>query len=694
MGNIVGKPFGVVASKDYNTALTESVKEGNQAKFYLTENGGKGFNDITATTDDSRNTLIVNGNKIQGVSTSDINKLNLISGSGLITDGAFKYKGSVDNISKLPDDAKVGDVYNISTHFMIGSIDYPAYTSVVYVNDGTNTWQSLGGEMKLGTHAIGLRTTDDNIFYSGPNYLSPNYKPITSFDINLDSDNGLYAKPNNFISIRLGLGLSTSKGSIVPCLGQGLTFDNGGNININPGDGLNFNISSKLQLNLGSGLHFYNGCVYPNLGDNLTIESDYVDDPNGKINVKLGLGLSTSSDGIVPSLGPGLIINSDNKITYKLGSSKDDNNEGDITRCSGLYIDSSYGLNVALATDIYNTNSYISGIVRLGEQDASYGGLAIDSNVLSSWLENDTTVENHIISITRNNLRLGSGLTNSQKNDIQLNLGHCLFINGSDQIDISIGSGLIKDGNLHISCGEGLYFNPDGKLSLNVSNPLNISDNTLKLNIGSGLTINSNNELTVPVGDELEITNSNLIKLNANYLSGTVKDRNKFYYSLGGIYFPDTIKSRQQFEGMTIGPSSTTSGKKDYSLKLRCGTGLAFQEGWEDTGGLESSQILGHDGKYYVNIDNTTIGLNTDSKLRVKHDSTLSESSNGLSVKVGNNLVKGDNGINIQLPVPTPSDLQQLPVSTAGILVNDGNNGLCVDIPALKRLVELIMAAK
>lgn len=678
MGNIVGKPFGVVASKDYNTALTESVKEGNQAKFYLTENGGKGFNDITATTDDSRNTLIVNGNKIQGVSTSDINKLNLISGSGLITDGAFRYKGSVDNISKLPDDAKVGDVYNISTHFMIGSIDYPAYTSVVYVNDGTNTWQSLGGEMKLGTHAIGLRTTDDNIFYSGPNYLSPNYKPITSFDINLDSDNGLYAKPNNFISIRLGLGLSTSKGSIVPCLGQGLTFDDGGNINIDPGDGLNFNISSKLQLNLGSGLHFYNGCVYPNLGDNLTIESDYVDDPNGKINVKLGLGLSTSSDGIVPSLGPGLALNSDNKITYKLGSSKDDNNEGDITRCSGLYIDSSYGLNVALATDIYNTNSYISGIVRLGEQDASYGGLAIDSNVLSSWLENDTTVENHIISITRNNLRLGSGLTNSQKNDIQLNLGHCLFINGSDQIDISIGSGLINDnGFVEVSAGRGLSINPNNK--------------KLEVSIGSALSFH-NNAIAVDAIEELQVSNNGL-SLNVNYLSGTEKDSNLFYYSKGGLYFANTIKSGQRDKSVLT--DTSISNRKTY-LQLRCGTGLKFQEGYQDLPGVDgnSSQVLGRDGRYYVNIDNTTIGLNTNSKLRVKHDSTLSESSNGLSVKVGNNLVTGDDGINIQLPVPTPSDLQQLPVSTAGILVNDGNNGLCVDIPALKRLVELIMAAK
>lgn len=682
MGNIVGKPFSVVASKDYNTALTESVKEGNQAKFYLTENGGKGFNDITATTDDSRNTLIVNGNKIQGVSTSDINKLNLISGSGLITDGAFRYKGPVNKIFNLPsnpNNVSIGDVYNINNQFAIDGISYPAYTSVVCI--GTNgdglspiEWNALGGTMDIGTNATPKSLSIYELVYN-PN----NRTPIGSFTIKLKQKSGLTFNYDNEIELNLGKGLMVD----------------GDNITINPGDGLNFNTNSKLQLNLGSGLHFYNGCVYPNLGDNLTIESDYIDDPNGKINVKLGLGLSTSSDGIVPSLGPGLIINSDNKITYKFGSSKDDNNEGDITRCSGLYFDSSYGLNVALATDIYNKDSYINGIVRLDEQDASYGGLAIDSNALSSWLENDTTVENHIISVARNNLRLGSGLTNSQKNDIQLNLGHCLFINGSNQIDISIGSGLTNDGNLYISCGEGLYFNPDGKLSLNVSNPLNISDNTLKINLGSGLTINESNELSVRVGEELNISQGEVITLNADYLSGTVKDSNNNYYSLGGIYFPNTIKSGQKYDTVTIGPSNAEGapGKKNYGLKLRCGTGLAFQEGYQDFGD-NSSQILGHDGKYYVNIDNTTIGLNTSSKLRVKHDNTLSESSNGLSVKVGNNLVTGDDGINIQLPVLTPSNLQQLPISTAAILVNDGNNGLCVDIPSLKRLVELIMAAK
>lgn len=264
--------------------------------------------------------------------------------------------------------------------------------------------------------------------------------------------------------------------------------------------------------------------------------------------------------------------------------------------------------------------------------------------------------------------------------------------NGKIYIKLGLGLGT-SDIGIKTTLGKGLMFDDNANITVNPGSGLYLGTNSkLQLNIGSGLIIDSNNELVVPVGKELEITNSNLIKLNANYLSGTVKDLNNFYYSLGGIYFPDTIKSGQKNDNITVGPS-WTGLKKNYGLILRCGTGLAFQEGYEDFGD-NSSQILGHDGRYYVNIDNTTIGLNTNSKLRVKHDSTLSESSNGLSVKVGNNLVTGDDGININLPTPTPSGLQQLPVSTAAILVNDGNNGLCVDIPALKRLVELIMAAK
>lgn len=199
----------------------------------------------------------------------------------------------------------------------------------------------------------------------------------------------------------------------------------------------------------------------------------------------------------------------------------------------------------------------------------------------------------------------------------------------------------------------------------------NLSTNTDNIKLGSGLAKDDQNAITVLIGsalsfhnnavavdaiEELQVSNNGL-SLNVNYLSGTEKDSNLFYYSKGGLYFANTIKSGQRDKSVLT--DTSISNRKTY-LQLRCGTGLAFQEGYQDLPGVDgnSSQILGHDGRYYVNIDNTTIGLNTNSKLRVKHDSTLSESSNGLSVKVGNNLVTGDDGINIQLPVLTPSDLQ------------------------------------
>ena len=452
----VGKPFGVVTSKNQATAITESKQADNSGQFYITRTNNSNTGGVGNTEGDASEAiaLTINGNVLRGISKDDAIKLaNLNIGTGTITEGAFNYKGSVGNVDNLPTNAKVGDVYNISNNFYLNNTAYPAYTSVVYVNDGTYTWRSLGGKMKLST--AGKKRSEANCIY----YSSPDEEncAIGNFDIQVNTDSCLYAG-NNVIDIKLGPGLSTNNGeNITPKLGKGLIMDN---------NDITFDI-----------------------GENLTF------DDAGSVCVNIGKGLT-------------------------------------------------------------------------------------DAN----------------------------------------------------------------DGKVEISCG-------------------------------NNIIINSNNS----------------IELDIDKLSGTVKDTNNFYYSLGGIYFPDTIKSGQKNDNITVEPF-WPGLKKNYGLKLRCGTGLAFQEGYQDFGD-NSSQILGHDGRYYVNIDNTTIGLNTDSKLRVKHDSTLSESSNGLSVKVGNNLVTGDDGINIQLPVPTPSDLQQLPVSTAGILVND-NNSLCVDIPALKRLVELIMAAK
>lgn len=215
----------------------------------------------------------------------------------------------------------------------------------------------------------------------------------------------------------------------------------------------------------------------------------------------------------------------------------------------------------------------------------------------------------------------------------------------------------------------------DNISNLTVGSGLTKTGNAIGLNLGTGLNTDENRKVGVNIADWLIKSDNNNIILDVDKLSGTTKDNNLFYYSKGGIYFSNTIKSGQKFNNV---PTEGQLSAKQY-LQIRCGTGLAFQEGYQNTGS-DSSQILGHDGKYYVNIDNTTIELNTNSKLAVKHDNTLETNSNGLSVKI-----------------PTTAsvpNLQTLPLSTSAILVKDGGNGLCVDIPALTRLVKLIMGVK
>lgn len=219
-------------------------------------------------------------------------------------------------------------------------------------------------------------------------------------------------------------------------------------------------------------------------------------------------------------------------------------------------------------------------------------------------------------------------------------------LSGSGSADIKISSGLVK--------GE---------------------DGTIGVNIGDGLEISENNQLNVSVGDN--ITTIGGVQLNADYLSGIIKDNNGYYYSKGGIYFANTTKSGQKQDINKVEPL----GSDKHYMRLRLGTGLSFQEGYQDIPGVgsSSSQILGHDGKYYINIDNKTIGLNKSSQLQVKTDNTLTQTSSGLAVNL-----------------PSTSSVPSLTVlpSTSAILVNDSLGGLCVDIKALTQLVKLIMAAK
>lgn len=201
MGNIVGKLFRVVASKDYATALAESVKEGNQAKFYLAQKDGKALDGVTATTDNDRNTLIINGNRIQGVSNNDISKLDAITDVTKL----FKYKGSVDTFDDLPTgasrDVSVGDVWNIKSDFTLEGVTYPAYTNVVCVTAAYGSapmikWDALGGTMEMGT-SVAPTVRDSRLSYKTKNNI-----PISSFEIVLDSNTGIMADASGVIRIK------------------------------------------------------------------------------------------------------------------------------------------------------------------------------------------------------------------------------------------------------------------------------------------------------------------------------------------------------------------------------------------------------------------------------------------------------------------------------------------------------------
>ena len=288
MGNIVGKQFGVVASKDYNTALTESVKEGNQGKFYLAENGGNGFDNITTATDNSRNTLIVNGNKIQGVSTNDINKIDTISSaiSSAITDsGFFKYKGSLSYLSELPsnfDSAKIGDVYNIITNFELDGVYYPNYTNVVCIGtkDGSDLlkWDALGGSMEIGTPADSRIINQQEL-----EYYSLDSIPINSFSLFLSS--GLTLDDGKSIYLRIGTNNQERNPQVTDI--SGLTIVDGG---------------ISLALATGYDKTFINGLVTistdnadkgglsiygPSIVDHLKINDDFKNYINSLVNNKI-----------------------------------------------------------------------------------------------------------------------------------------------------------------------------------------------------------------------------------------------------------------------------------------------------------------------------------------------------------------------------------------------------------------------
>lgn len=208
MGNIVGKQFGVVASKNLKDSLADSVKGGNQAKFYLAQNNNpneqKALENVTKVTNDDRNVLIINGNTIQGVSKNDISKLDAISDATKI----FKYQGSLATkealLAKIPPSVEVGDVYNVEYEVTLNNICYPAHTNFVYIGGHENTelnWDSLGGTLQIGTSAIQIKETDSTI-----GWRTKNKMPMSELEFIVSTDTGLYIDDNANLALTISSG--------------------------------------------------------------------------------------------------------------------------------------------------------------------------------------------------------------------------------------------------------------------------------------------------------------------------------------------------------------------------------------------------------------------------------------------------------------------------------------------------------
>ena len=359
MGNIVGKQFRVVASKNVTDSLADSIKEGNQAKFYLAQEGvaeGKALDEVTSPDKFSdRNVLIINGNKIQGVSQNDLNKLNAITDATKI----FKYKGSVatgDELkAKVPPEAEVGDVWNVEQECEINGVKYPAHTnfvcSSIKILPATSTWDSLGGTMQIGTVAIAFSPDGESLTYHN---IDDSTIPMTQFTLRLSTYSGLGIGANNNLSINLQEPNETFSDGIDNEFYRGLTYER------KP-----YSIIDRISIRVGAPL------VISTFG-------------------KIELGISTG------------LAKNDKSLYISLANDKKDpiiNNA--YAENSGLSYNQYGELTVAIGNPGSNNGDCINWALVLGTGPDSdtHGGLCISSSVMVDFINTNMNIRNYINSL-------------------------------------------------------------------------------------------------------------------------------------------------------------------------------------------------------------------------------------------------------------------------------------------------------
>lgn len=165
MGNIVGNQFGLVASKNQETAITDSKAAGNEAKFYITKNNSDNTGETCNAAGNAEDSiaLTINGNVLRGMSKKQEETVNKYIGVNPAT--VYKFKGTVADYTALTKitSVKAGDVYNVTDPTSAG---YPKETNFAATKDGTGAtsgiWDSLGGISLTLATADTCRLLNDN----------------------------------------------------------------------------------------------------------------------------------------------------------------------------------------------------------------------------------------------------------------------------------------------------------------------------------------------------------------------------------------------------------------------------------------------------------------------------------------------------------------------------------------------------
>ena len=113
-------------------------------KFSLKTATSSEIGGVTITTTSSRVNKINNLNIAATYDGAGNNIGNEIASIKSQLSGGMHYKGTIASFSALPSGASVGDMYNVTAKFNVGSTEYPAGTNVAW---NGSSWDPLGGDM-------------------------------------------------------------------------------------------------------------------------------------------------------------------------------------------------------------------------------------------------------------------------------------------------------------------------------------------------------------------------------------------------------------------------------------------------------------------------------------------------------------------------------------------------------------------